>query len=634
MPHNNPNCHQTLIMAFISLVSLLFPPQVTPQKGHRRPIFIMEEEEEEEKTPMPTALSLDEMKARVRASLRDSGAVDSILAQLRGHLLRPLAMAKEDQHRQQQHAQDYTSRLPLETVVLNSLVVDFLQHQKCLQSLAIFLPESHMLAQQKVLSRADLAQALGMADEQDKEATRRSLLHALLLRQSKEPEPPSPPSSSRSITATQTNTPAAAQPINYEERLRRFQSECEARAQRDVAAEMTHFRETELTHLRLEEAAKHRRELLMLREELQHDYKRRVDQATARAREEERRVQARLQAGATAQFEARQALLRDMGVLRHREEEHQRTEALASKRHEALDKRERALAEQAAAWATQRAAEVEAARKEGTRTYAAQLQTLQTQQRFLQEELRKVHDERVAYHEHMGELSSLRREVEDLRARVGETDALRKEKERWAVERERLQRQEQEAWDHEQAAVKEVRELERAHAGLEMENEKLRRQAEEDEVELVALREEGQTLRGLLTTSRKTLDCLQHPTTTAAGARPVPLSLPAPSVPPSVVVVPPPVPLPLPTPLVGKIVGGGENGPTPHVSLAFDMALHAYETEVRKLKDVHDELLVRRGGGGGGSKEKKKETAEGGAKERREGGQGPEEKNKATKREA
>lgn len=40
---------------------------------------------------------------------------------------------------------------------------------------------------------------------------------------------------------------------------------------------MAHFRATELSHLRLEEAAKHRRELLIQREELQLECKRRVE---------------------------------------------------------------------------------------------------------------------------------------------------------------------------------------------------------------------------------------------------------------------------------------------------------------------------------------------------------------------
>jgi hypothetical protein len=52
--------------------------------------------------------------------------------------------------------------------------------------------------------------------------------------------------------------------------------------------------------------------------------------------------------------------------------------------------------------------------------------------------------------------------------------------------------------------------LERAHAELETENETLRRQGEEDEVEMGALREEAKTLRRLLATSRKALDCLQQ----------------------------------------------------------------------------------------------------------------------------
>ena len=40
---------------------------------------------------------------------------------------------------------------------------------------------------------------------------------------------------------------------------------------------MAHFRETELTHLRLETSAAHRRELMIMREELHRDYSARLE---------------------------------------------------------------------------------------------------------------------------------------------------------------------------------------------------------------------------------------------------------------------------------------------------------------------------------------------------------------------
>jgi len=604
------------------------PPTPPPSSGRPPPLIPNENDEDDDNNNDDgNHLSLTQLKTLVRTKLRESGAIDDILGQLRGHLLRPLARAnfQEDQQAQPRSA------MSLENMVLNSLVADFLRHQNFRQTLAVFLPESHMLIQQHVLSRHDLVETLMFAQGEDRDE-RKSLLHALLLPFRRAKQASVPPSFS-SHTQTQTEaattttlTPPLYHHHHHEERLRRLQQECEARAQKELAAEMAHFRETELTHLRLEAAAKHRRELLIVREEMQATQDRRVEQAWAQAKEEERRVHARLQAGEAAQFEARQAVLRDMQAMRRREEEVERAEARAAERQAGLDKEQQALREQAAAWARQRAGEIAAAHEEGAKAYASQLQSLQVQQRFLQEELRKVQAERAVCQEQGAEVQMLRREVEEAKGCVEEVEGLRKERERWVLEKGRLQKQEEESWTREQEATAMVRDLERTCADLESKNEKMRQQMGEDEVELEGLREEVRTLRGLLVTSRRALDCLggraegrvgveAQQGQPATGACPLlPLSL---STPPqssslsSSVPMSSPMPLPLSatygtTPLRRQVGGGYPPASTFSSSFSFssstaiDSAMRAYETEVRKLRDVHDELLLLRGGGGGG----------------------------------
>ena len=618
------------------------PPTPTPPPSPARPPLIPNETDDDNNYD-GNHLTLTQLKILVRMKLRESGAIDDILGQLRGHLLRPLAQVK---YREDQQAQ-LRSSMSLEAMVLNSLVVDFLRHQKFRQTLAVFLPESHMLDQHHALSRHDLAKTLILAQSEDKDE-RKSLLHALVLplrraKQTSVPSSFSSSSSSSSHTQTQTDTTTTTTPPfhhhHHEERLRRFQHECEAHAQKEIAAEMAHFRETELTHLRLEEAAKHRRELLIVREEIQATQDRRVEQAWAQAKEEERRVYARLAAGEAAQFEARQAVLRDMEAMRRREEEVERAEARAAERQAGLDKEHQVLIEQTAAWARQRAGEVAAAHEEGAKAYASQLQSLQVQQRFLQEELRKVQVERVVFQEQGVEVKVLRKEVEEARGCVEEVEGLRKETERWVLEKGRLQRQEEEAWAREQEATAMVRDLERTCVGLESENEKMRQEAGEDEVELEGLREEVRTLRGLLVTSRKALDCLggrvggregveaQQGQSAAITHSSLPLSflessqtssLSSAALPPRTGVSlstssPMPLPMPVlrspPSPL-RRQVGGGYSCPPPSTfsssssslsSTAIDSAMRAYETEVQKLQDVHDEfLLLRESGRGNG----------------------------------
>jgi len=607
-------------------------------------------EENEDEDHDSNHLTLSELKMLVRKKLRESGAIDDILGQLRGHLLRPLARANihEDQ---KVHP---CPGMSLENMVLNSLVVDFLRHQKFRQTLAVFLPESHMLVQQHLLSRHDLAETLMLAQSKG-ESEHKSLLHALVL-PFRRAEPAVVSSSSSSHTQTQTEavsttttTPSLTQPPSplhqhqHEKHLSRFQQECEARAQKEIAAEISHFRETELTHLRLEEAAKHRRELLIVREEMQATQDRKVEQAWAQAKEEERRVRVRLQAAEAAQFEARQAVLRDMEAMRRRKEEVERAEARAAERQAILDKEQFTFREQIAAWARQRAGETAAAHQDGAKAYASQLQSLQVQQHLVQEELRKAQAERLVYQEQRADMQALRRQVEEARGCVEEVELLRKEKERWVVARERLQRQEEEAWAREQEATAMVRNLERTCANLENENEKTRQHAREDEAELEGLREEVRTLRDLLASSTKALHCLGGRAERKPGMEaeqeqitgnphiPLSLSFPKPeftqpslsrpvAMPPltcaplmpmppptflslPVACHPPPSPLRYPPHFASSSVAPSSFNPSSSSSCssssstAIESAMRAYETEVQKLQEVHDEFLILHGRG-------------------------------------
>lgn len=626
-------------------------PPTPPTSPARPPLIPSEDDENEDDNNDGNHLTLTQLKILVRMKLRESGAIDDILGQLRGHLLRPLAQANflEDQQAQPR------SGMSVESMLLNSLVVDFLRHQKFRQTLAVFLPESHMLVQHHALSRYDLAKTLMLAESGDQKE-RKSLLHTLVLPLRRAKQASVPPSSS-SHTQTQTDTTTPTTPPfhhhhHHEERLRRFQQECETHAQKEIAAEMAHYRETELTHLRLEEAAKHRRELLIVREEMQATQDRRVEQAWAQAKEEERRFHSRLQAGEVAQFEARQAVLRDMEAMRRREEEVERAEARAAERRAGLDKEHQALREQAAAWARRRVGEIAAAHEEGAKAYASQLQSLQVQQRFLQEELRKVQAERVICQEQGAEVRVLRKEAEVARGCVEEVEGLRKEKERWVLEKGRLQRQEEEAWAREQEATAMVRDLERTCAGLESENEKMRQEAGEDEVELEGLREEVRTLRGLLVTSRKAFDCLGgrrevdsqqgQPATLSHLSLPLSSSTPprqssslsSAALPPRTgVLLSTSSPMPLPTPAVRpplsplrRQIRGAYSGPPPPIfsssssssSTAIDSAMRAYETEVQKLQDVHDEFLLLRESGRGNGGDAAAATAAGAVKKQSE----------------
>lgn len=452
--------------------------------------------------------TLPEIKAHVRQKLRESGAIDVILAQLPVHLIRPLLENIPKDSKYNHGRAFFPPDVPWEHVVLNSLVVDFLRHGNFCNTLATFMRESHMLVQRKPLSRSHVAEALGLKNAKSQE--NQSLLHVLV-----GPGPVFRSATFVSVMSSQTQTDVQKDPQFwpppyqcYEQKFRQFQEECGARVAREKAEELAHFRETDLMHMRLEEAAKHRRELSMLQEQMKAREEARIEEARAQTREETRLVQARLQAGEAVQYAARQAVLREKEGLKVREAAVERAEARVTQRYKALDKAEQELQDKVEAWKQERTQEVSAARQAGASLYSTQLQSLRRQQQLLQEELRKLEAERVDCHEQALASQDLRRELEEARACVTEVGRLRKENARLVAEKHRLQAQEENAWAREQQATEKERCLERSCRDLRVEVEKLGRAREEDEEELLALREEVTGLRALMRASQQALHSL------------------------------------------------------------------------------------------------------------------------------
>lgn len=87
-----------------------------------------------------------------------------------------------------------------------------------------------------------------------------------------------------------------------------------------MKAEREAFRERDLAAVRLQMTSTHRRETEAVRKELQSQYDARVERLRETERERERRDKDRLRDAEVSQFEARQNLLREMDLLRTREQ--------------------------------------------------------------------------------------------------------------------------------------------------------------------------------------------------------------------------------------------------------------------------------------------------------------------------
>lgn len=104
-----------------------------------------------------------------------------------------------------------------------------------------------------------------------------------------------------------------------QERMIAFQRDCERRVQSDVALQVAHIRETELTKVRLEEASKARLEMDALRKRLESDYARRLQAVVEGEATLTKKLADQELSAQRGLYEARQQMQREIDDLRGRE---------------------------------------------------------------------------------------------------------------------------------------------------------------------------------------------------------------------------------------------------------------------------------------------------------------------------
>lgn len=120
-----------------------------------------------------------------------------------------------------------------------------------------------------------------------------------------------------SFRASQQEAPSAATTI--QERMVAFHRDCERRVQSDVAMQVAHIRETEMTRVRLEEAAKARAEMDAQRKRLELDYARRLQALVESEAALSRRMADQELGAQRTLYDARQQMQREIDALRGRE---------------------------------------------------------------------------------------------------------------------------------------------------------------------------------------------------------------------------------------------------------------------------------------------------------------------------
>lgn len=110
-----------------------------------------------------------------------------------------------------------------------------------------------------------------------------------------------------------------------EERMLKYKRECDERWSKEIQAEVAKIRDIEISHIRLEEAASYRAKLSEFRNELDTMHKQKLKELKLREWEILERWKTKDREIESAAFEHRQKVLRDLEMLRYKEQETKKT---------------------------------------------------------------------------------------------------------------------------------------------------------------------------------------------------------------------------------------------------------------------------------------------------------------------
>ena len=274
----------------------------------------------------------DQVRAELDVALRDPSLKNSLKAHVRARLLSKLRGPTPVK------SEDLTSR------VLSSLVLDYLRKSGFEFTISVYVPES---GAGTGLGANEIAQLLGISDWPEGE----SLLAYIVTEYQKTIARPHLHES-----ACQTEDYKAIGHLEdrlhsvemqylskmkslpdahmMEERMLQYQRDCEARLRLEMEHEINRIREVEIIAVRLEESGKYRKQLQSAREELESQWNTRLEQLKERDREGSGRLLLREKDLETQLYLHRQQVLRDMELLKAKEQEVKRyaqVEAQATK---------------------------------------------------------------------------------------------------------------------------------------------------------------------------------------------------------------------------------------------------------------------------------------------------------------
>jgi hypothetical protein len=294
--------------------------------------------------------SVKQLKANLKTTLQKSGVLGTVKAQIRQEFINSLSAKK-------QKSENKSGDLTITDRVLFSSVFEFLSNRGLVSSISVFLAETGLDPKHTLLSAKEIAQLIkfneissvikmvqqGQSINQlesqlvdptvlaDRKYTVLDLVVRFCTTSREAHRDTGTQMESRGQSAREaleeslqelrnSVKPAPDNSQNtIQERMIAYQRECERRLQSEVATQVAHMRETELTRGRLEEAAKARQEMDALRKRLELDYARRLQTVVDSEAALTQRIADQEQSAQRSLYAARQQMQREIDDLRNRE---------------------------------------------------------------------------------------------------------------------------------------------------------------------------------------------------------------------------------------------------------------------------------------------------------------------------
>ena len=317
--------------------------------------------------------TLKQLKINLKDALRKSGVLNSVKAQIRREFIVGLSDKLPSKTVAPANGLDLRERLSL------SILYHFLQQRGMTHSLSVFAAECGLDSKLAWLSELDIVRSLQfgtqtdvfkqVSDKENKVITvngplshgRNSIFDVLLNNLSSHTGKAATDNAAQTENSAHIRSPRES--LNYqmenlktsylsrreaeratpaksiEERMIQFQRECEERYRKDSESYLNYMRETEISKVRIEEGQRARIETDKIREELEKDYNRRVQEHSEREISSIKASSDRDRLIQQNQYECRQQMQREIDDLRGREKAGIRKLDLESQGLQSLDLR-------------------------------------------------------------------------------------------------------------------------------------------------------------------------------------------------------------------------------------------------------------------------------------------------------